>query len=35
MFDIGLKDEVCSTDHFPLHINLNDKPIIEDKRVTI
>ena len=34
-FTIGLKDEICSSDHFPLHINLNDKPLLESKKVTI
>ena len=27
-FNIGVKDEVCNTDHYPVHITLNHKPCI-------
>jgi len=32
---VGLRDEVCNTDHFPLHMNLNTKPTIENRKVVI
>ena len=34
-FNIGVKDEVCNTDHYPVHITLNHKPCIENKKITI
>ena len=34
-FNIGVKDEVCNTDHYPVYITLNHKPCIENKKITI
>ena len=32
---IGLEDEVCHTDHFPININFDGKPLLENKKITI
>ena len=31
-YHVGFKDEVCSTDHFPIHFNLDTTPILENKK---
>ena len=32
---VGLQDEVCPTDHFPIHINFTGKPLLESKKITV